>query len=43
MGGPGAAMEVDDAVAYHIKVLESATLETHAGKYMNYDGTETPW
>ncbi|KZV92620.1 NAD(P)-binding protein [Exidia glandulosa HHB12029] len=43
LGGEAAPLEVGAAVTDHIKVYEAAKLETHAGKFLNYDGTETPW
>ncbi|KAI0179036.1 NAD(P)-binding protein [Hypoxylon sp. FL1284] len=38
-----AAISVDQSVQGMIKVIDSATRETHSGKMWVYDGTESPW
>lgn len=43
MGGPNAPLELDYAISCHLRIFESAKLETHAGKFLDYDGTEYPW
>ncbi|EJD34105.1 C-signal [Auricularia subglabra TFB-10046 SS5] len=43
MGGPDAWLDVDYAVRNHIKIYESATLETHSGKFLSNEGKEIPW
>ncbi|KZV90921.1 hypothetical protein EXIGLDRAFT_770378 [Exidia glandulosa HHB12029] len=43
MGGPDAPHDVEWAVERHIKPYESATIETHSGKFINHLGQETAW
>lgn len=42
MGGAGAPVTVEDAVAGQQKLLDALTPE-HSGRFFNYDGTELPW
>ena len=43
MGGDDAPHELEPSVAGHIKVYESAQLETHAGRFFDMVGKEIPW
>ncbi|EJD39193.1 NAD(P)-binding protein [Auricularia subglabra TFB-10046 SS5] len=43
LGGEWAPLELEPTVKQHIAVYESATLKTHAGKFISYEGDELPW
>jgi NAD(P)-dependent dehydrogenase (short-subunit alcohol dehydrogenase family) len=42
MGGQGAAISVDTAVAGQQKLFDTLT-PAHSGRFYNFDGTELPW
>ncbi|EJD35629.1 NAD(P)-binding protein [Auricularia subglabra TFB-10046 SS5] len=43
LGGANAPLTVEFAVAKHIPLFESAALETHAGRFLDYEGKELPF
>ncbi|EJD50083.1 NAD(P)-binding protein [Auricularia subglabra TFB-10046 SS5] len=43
LGGPTAPLDLEFAVAKHIPLIESATKETHAGRFLDLNGNVLPW